>query len=193
MAGFLLTLTIVTDIVLIAIAVQSVRLMERIRTRFARLQASMVILLCVTGVIASVQDIGTQATELGWLDEDTGIEFITRIQAVLVVGGLTVLVPVLFILRQLTVEFARSEALTDTLVDRLPVGVSLETAGLTRRETEVVAAVGAGRLSDREIADNLVIAPSTAATHVRNIMKKTGIKRRSDLALLALELDEEMT
>ena len=190
MAGFLLVMTLVTDAIVIGTAVQSFKLRQRIRTRFAHLQASIVILLCAASVVASIQDIGFQATELGWLSESVGKEFVGRIQAILVVGGLFVLAPVLVILRRLTAEFARAEALTDSLVDRLPPGVSIESAGLTQREIEVVAAIGAGRVSDREIADHLTISPATAATHVRNIMRKTGIKRRGDLALLALELDE---
>jgi DNA-binding CsgD family transcriptional regulator len=190
MAGFLLAMTIVTDIVLIVIAVRSLQLLGRIRTQFARLQATMVVLLCAAAVIASVQDIGFQATQLGWLSESVGRQFITNVQAALVVGGLLVLAPVLYILRRLTAEFATSEAVADALVNRLPAGLTLESAGLTPREIEVVATIGSGAVADREIAEALTISASTAGTHVRNIMRKTEIKRRSDLALLALELDE---
>ena len=59
------------------------------------------------------------------------------------VGGLLVLVPVLWILRKLTAEFATSEAVTQKLVNRLPRGVTVESAGLTPREMEVVDAVAA--------------------------------------------------
>lgn len=186
MPGFLLAMTLVTDVILGAIAWQALRLARRITSRFARLQASMVVLLCVAGMIASVQDIGFQATELGWLSESVGRHFVGRVQAVLVVGGLFVLVPVLWILRKLTAEFATSEALTEKLVNRLPPGVTAESAGLTPRELEVVEAVAAGHVSDREIAEHLFISASTAGTHVRNIMRKTGVKRRGELALLTV-------
>lgn len=191
MPGFLLVMIIFTDAILVTIALRALRLVQRIRTRFARLQATMVVLLCIAGVVASVQDIGFQMTRLGWLSDSVGVEFVTRVQAVLVIGSLIVLVPILLILRELTKEFARAEALSDVLVNRLPPGVTLESAGLTKREIEVVAAVGAGHVSDREIADELVVSTSTAATHVRNIMRKTGIRRRGDLALLALEVSED--
>ncbi|MGI9604097.1 MAG: response regulator transcription factor [Acidimicrobiales bacterium] len=190
MPGFLLAMTLVTDAILLVIAYRALRLTDRIRTRFARLQASIVVLLCVSGVVASVQDIGFQATELGWLSESVGRQFVTNVQAGLVVAGLAVLVPILAVLRRLTTEFAQSEALAEALVGRLPTGVSVESAGLTPREVEVVATIGAGSVSDKEIADQLTISPATAATHVRNIMRKTDIKRRSDLALLALQLEE---
>jgi len=191
MPAFLLSMTIVTDIIVVLIAVQALRLTRRISTRFARQQATIVVLLCSASVVASVQDIGFQATELGWLSESVGRQFVGSIQAVLVVGGLAVLVPVLAILWRLTTEFAKTEAVTDMLVDRLPPGVTIESAGLTQRETEVVACIGRGLVSDRELADDLVVSPSTAATHVRNIMRKTGIRRRGDLALLALELTDD--
>ncbi|MFW2381952.1 MAG: response regulator transcription factor [Acidimicrobiales bacterium] len=189
MAAFLLIMTIVTDIILATIAVNAWLIGKRIKTRFARLQAGVVILLCVAGIVASVQDIGFQATQLGWLSPSVGLQFVREIQAALVVGGLTVIVPILIILRKLTVEFAQAESLTDVLVNRLPEGLTLESAGLTRREIEVVEVIRNGKLSDREIAEELFVSAATAATHVRNIMRKTGIKRRGDLTLLSLELE----
>ncbi|MGI9612491.1 MAG: response regulator transcription factor [Acidimicrobiales bacterium] len=191
MPGFLIIMTLLTDVLLVVIAVQSLRLMQRIRTRFASLQASIVVLLCLAGVLSSIQDIGFQAKQLGWVSESIGNKFVGVIQAFLIVGGLLILVPVLALLRKLTVEFARAERLNDTLIERLPAGVTIESARLTPREVEVVASVGAGRISDSEIADALIISPSTAATHIRNIMRKTGIKRRADMALLALELEDD--
>lgn len=187
MAAFLLAATIITDVVLLLIAVRMLGLAGVIRTRFARLQALIVVFLCLAGIVASIQDIGFHAIRLGWLTVDVGGRLLNVIQGLLVVGGLALLVPTLVALRRLTVEFARSEAITDSFVDRLPDGLSIETAGLTKRETEVVELVGSGQLSDQEIAEALVISPATAATHIRNIMRKTGVKRRADLALLALE------
>ena len=186
MPGFLLAMTLVTDVLLVMVAVQAFRMARRIETRFARLQATMVILLCAGGVVASLQDIGVQLTRLGWLNQDVGSWFVGRIHAVLVVGGLFVLVPVLVILRKLTVEFAQAESVTDALVNRLPDGLTMESAGLTPREIEVVTAIAEGKVSDQQLADHLFISASTAATHVRNIMRKTDVKRRTDLTLLAV-------
>ena len=191
MAGFLLAMTLITDVVLIAVAVQALLLRRRIRSRFAHLQALIVALLCAAGVISSIQDIGSLTTRLGWSSESIGREFEGRFHAILVIGGLAVIAPILVLLERLTAEFAQTESVTEALVNRLPPGVSVESAGLTPREIEVVAAFGEGKMSDREIADYLFVSSSTAATHVRNIMKKTGIKRRGDLLLLALELAEE--
>ncbi len=186
MTAFLLAMTLLTDVFLVGIAWRAWRFGQTIRTRFASLQTSIVMLLCGSGVIASLQDIGFQLTQLGWIDESVGRQFTGRIHAVIVIGGLAVLVPVLRLLRELTKEFALLEAVTDKLVGRLPKGVTMETAGLTPRECDVVHTIGTGQVSDSEIGAVLFISPATAATHVRNVMRKTGIKRRGDLALLAM-------
>ena len=56
--------------------------------------------------------------------------------------------------------------------------------GLTQRETEVVRLLGEG-LSNREIANRLVISENTAANHVRSILAKTGSENRTQAALYA--------
>jgi DNA-binding NarL/FixJ family response regulator len=55
---------------------------------------------------------------------------------------------------------------------------------LTAREREVVALVGLG-LSNGEIADQLVISPATAKTHVSRAMLKLGASHRAKLVVLA--------
>lgn len=49
---------------------------------------------------------------------------------------------------------------------------------LTRRETEVLTLV-AGGLSDREIADRLVLSPHTVHRHVANVRTKLGLPTRA--------------
>jgi DNA-binding CsgD family transcriptional regulator/pimeloyl-ACP methyl ester carboxylesterase len=55
---------------------------------------------------------------------------------------------------------------------------SADADGLTRRETEVLALVAAG-LSDREIADRLVLSPHTVHRHVANVRTKLGLPTRA--------------
>ena len=67
-------------------------------------------------------------------------------------------------------------------------GISLATARrarslLTRREVEVMGLVLRG-FTNAEIADQLVISPSTAKVHVHNIMKKYGVRTRVELVVL---------
>jgi len=57
-------------------------------------------------------------------------------------------------------------------------------AGLTSREVEVLRLLAAG-LSNREIAERLVISPKTAGHHVEHIYAKTGTTNRALASLFA--------
>ena len=57
--------------------------------------------------------------------------------------------------------------------------------GLSQREVEVLRLVAAGK-SNRDIADALCISLNTVATHVRNILTKTGTANRTEAAAYAL-------
>jgi DNA-binding NarL/FixJ family response regulator len=57
---------------------------------------------------------------------------------------------------------------------------------LTAREREVLALVGAG-LSNREIADHLVLSPLTAKTHVSRLLMKLAARDRAQLVVIAYE------
>jgi DNA-binding NarL/FixJ family response regulator len=57
--------------------------------------------------------------------------------------------------------------------------------GLTQREVDVLKAIAAG-LSNREIADQLVISEATVKTHVNNIFNKVGLRDRAQAVVYAL-------
>ena len=59
-------------------------------------------------------------------------------------------------------------------------------ARLTPREREVLRLVAAGR-SNQEIADELVVSPLTAKTHVARILAKLGARDRVHLVIAAYE------
>jgi DNA-binding CsgD family transcriptional regulator len=56
---------------------------------------------------------------------------------------------------------------------------------LSQREVEVLCLLAAGK-TNREIADALCISLNTVATHVRNILAKTGAANRTEAAAYAL-------
>ncbi|MFG3258325.1 ATP-binding protein [Streptomyces sp. NPDC048172] len=64
--------------------------------------------------------------------------------------------------------------------------VSTGTDGLTRREREVAALVAEG-LSNREIAERLVVSKRTADAHVEHILTKLSFSSRSEIAALVRE------
>lgn len=57
---------------------------------------------------------------------------------------------------------------------------------LTDREREITALVAAG-LTNADIAEQLVISPATAKTHVNRAMAKVGARDRAQLVVLAYE------
>lgn len=79
--------------------------------------------------------------------------------------------------RRLIAEFA-----SRARVPRTPKDL----AALTDREREVMALVGEG-LSNEEIADQLVVSPATAKTHVSRAMIKLGARDRAQLVVFAYE------
>lgn len=57
-------------------------------------------------------------------------------------------------------------------------GASLDDAGLTPREVEILCLVADG-LSNQEIAARLFISPRTTTTHISNILRKLGVSSRT--------------
>jgi DNA-binding NarL/FixJ family response regulator len=57
---------------------------------------------------------------------------------------------------------------------------------LTEREREVLMLVAAG-LSNDEIAEQLVVSPATAKTHVNRAMTKLGARDRAQLVVAAYQ------
>jgi len=60
----------------------------------------------------------------------------------------------------------------------------LSPAGLSQREADVIRLIAAGR-TDREIAEELIIAVRTVTTHVGSILNKTGAANRAEAASFA--------
>lgn len=86
----------------------------------------------------------------------------------------------------------------ETVID-LPVGLSappkppgswpFRSAGLSLRESEVLAHVASGR-SNREIARILCVSSETVKTHVRSVLRKLSVANRTEATWKAVQSDE---
>jgi DNA-binding CsgD family transcriptional regulator len=92
--------------------------------------------------------------------------------------------------RPVAAEAAREvAALGESVVRRLGrrAAADAQSAGLSRRELEVVRLVAVGR-TNREIAQELFLSPRTVDMHVRNILRKLDCRSRVEAAQRATEL-----
>lgn len=85
--------------------------------------------------------------------------------------------------RRLTLEDAASVALGEGVAKVGDSGDPVQDLPLTRREQEIARLVATGR-TNREIADELVIALRTVDTHVQHILTKLDFTSRSQVAAL---------
>lgn len=67
-----------------------------------------------------------------------------------------------------------------------PVSLPVELQGLTEREREVLEQIARG-LTNREIAEKMVISEKTVKTHVSNLLDKLGLEDRTRAAIWALK------
>jgi non-specific serine/threonine protein kinase len=88
--------------------------------------------------------------------------------------------------RGLSLDQSVAQALAVQLPDTYRAGGPTSPGGLSPRELEVVALIARG-YHNRRIAEELVIAPSTAERHVANILAKLRLATRSQVAVWAVE------
>jgi len=88
-------------------------------------------------------------------------------------------------------DAALRETFVARAIERLPAALRRRPArdhvdGLTAREAEIATLIARG-LSNREIAEELVLSTRTVETHVANAMAKMGFSNRTQLAAWAVE------
>ncbi len=89
--------------------------------------------------------------------------------------------------REMTTEQALDLALAATEApatgsNRPPDRSALQVAGLTPRQLEVAVLVAQG-LTNRQIAERLVVTERAAAAHVEHILNKLGVGSRTQIAV----------
>jgi DNA-binding NarL/FixJ family response regulator len=82
--------------------------------------------------------------------------------------------------------FIESQMLKGMLSEMKPGSTTAPAArNLTKREREILALVAEG-LSNREIADKLVLSPETVKSHVAAILEKLNVSDRTQAAIYAV-------
>lgn len=66
-------------------------------------------------------------------------------------------------------------------------------ARLTKRESDVLAAILDGCTTDKELVQRLGLSRSTVAKHLVNIYRKMGARSRTEMALRAMRAQQEQT
>lgn len=87
------------------------------------------------------------------------------------------------VVRDIGEPLRRAERLMGAMSTQIPT-TPIGELGLTARELEVVSVIASGSVTDAQIADQLFISKATAATHVRNVLKKANLSNRRDLMLI---------
>lgn len=181
-------LIVINALLFAALGGWAILLGRRAESPYLRALAWVVSAACAAFVLSALQRIAVQAVTAGWLPDVDLSEVTTGWQLLQSVMALGIAVAGFWALTRTWGAIGLSQQAASILAGRLP-DVDLEDCELTAREQDVVEVIRDGVLSDREIAERLFIAPTTAATHVKRILRKTGLSSRRDLLLLALSKD----
>jgi DNA-binding CsgD family transcriptional regulator len=73
------------------------------------------------------------------------------------------------------------------LLEKMVAGSKKRTAGLTRRELEVLRLVFSGK-SNSDIADELVLSRHTVVRLLSNVYSKLNVSNRSEASKIAVDL-----
>lgn len=184
----LVAVNVLAFIVLFAL---TIRFMKRERSLRVRRLWIVVALAAAALIVGSVQRLALQATALGWLSGSVANDVVEGwqfVQSLVVVG----LVFVAFVtVKRLATAMAASEKIAGSILDR--VGhVEVNQLHLTKREHEVLMAIGSGTFTDAELAQRLHISTNTVQTHVKHLLRKTGLNRRQDLMAVAYLLESNI-
>lgn len=165
----------------------------RLRTRSIspRVRSLWLIVSVISAALlfGSAQRLALQATVLGWLPASAADEVVETWQIAQSIAVAALAVIALLGIRRLADSMAATERIAGSMLDRVR-HVDIETLDLTAREREVLALIGEGELTDSELSDALHISPSTVQTHVKSLLRKTGLNRRQDLVAVASLIEE---
>lgn len=178
----------VNAIAFICIVALSLRAVSRESSTRVRRLWLLVSLVSGALVIGSIQRLVLQATILGWMPGVTTVSVVEDWQLLQSMIVVVLAIAAFLTIKKLASTMAATERIAGSILDG--VGhVDVESLDLTRREREVLSAIGAGLLTDNELADELHISANTVQTHVKHLLRKTGLNRRQDLIAIAYLVD----
>ncbi len=184
MRGLLIGLIGINWVIFVSLFVVCFQIYRRARSETIRSLTLTFLLVLGVLIIGSTQRALLVATEAGVLPSGVRDTLLLEGQWILVAAGASFGVAGMTFIRRSLRRLERGERMVSVLTERAMLDMSVSDWGLTPRELEVLELIVSGSTSDDEIADSLYISPSTAATHVRNILKKAGLSNRKDLMLV---------
>lgn len=149
-----------------------------------RMLAGALAVVCAAFVVGAVTRLAAVSVQLGWLDGRVADFILSEWHLVQSLGATALGLVGISVARRHVGPLKSADRIAAAVSHRLLNGNSLTEFGFTKREVEVLRAIAEGHISDAEIAEILFIAPTTAGTHVKNILKKSGVRSRRELALL---------
>jgi len=173
-AAYELALSHRPDVVLLDVDLPGMSGIHLVRELAPRLPETQIVMLSVIGDERAVLE-AMRHGAAGYLTKDLGPEALQRAVRGLRSGDLAMS-------RAMAARTLRRFIEGSARVSTDPDGLDL----LSRRELEVLERLADG-LTDREIAEALVISPRTVETHVGSILRKLGVRNRAEAARLYRE------
>jgi len=180
-----LALVVVNCLAFLALMIMSIRFGRREKYVWVRRLWTIIALACGALVLGSFQRLALQGVRLGWLPDGTGEAVTTDLQIMQSVAVLILVLAAFVTLKTLADSMHKSERLSISLLDRVR-HVDPKSLHLTNRENEVLALIGEGVTTDSRLAEELHISASTVQSHVKSLLRKTGLNSRRDLVAVAI-------
>jgi DNA-binding CsgD family transcriptional regulator len=167
-------------------------LREGLRDRSPRLRtmAWIVVVVCTAFLLGSLHRLALLVHRHGYMRDELGELLLADLLLTKSILSFTLAITGIVLIRRLVRDVRRLDRVVSVLTERTLLDVSVSELGLTPRELQVLEIIATGTLSDDEIARELYVSPSTAKTHVRNILRKAGVHSRRELVLFGLDRRE---
>lgn len=184
MTAPLIVLVAINWLVFAVLFALRVRAARRLPTRRLRTLSWVGAAVCGIFLVGASQRLGIQAARALELEQVEA--YMTSVgQLTLTLVAMAVVAWGVYTTHRVGRAVFRADRMVSVLSSRIPETVAVSDLGMTARELEVLEQMSAGNVSDPEIATAMSVTTATAATHVRNIMRKAELSSRGDLLLLA--------